>query len=92
MTDNEQVDEVDEQAELNEISAFAKSLPSPSAATVSKYVEHMNLLEQIHDEVRSKHSNFMPIYDPSMDTEIGYEVGKYQDNLYSVVIPRDNGE
>jgi len=42
------------------------------------------MLEDIHNEIRSKYPEFMPVYDCSKEAELNQALGKYQEHTYSL--------
>lgn len=69
---------------LEELNHYVNTLSAPSAEAVALYRAKLNILEDIHNEIRSKYPDFMPEYDPSMDAELNQSLGKYQEHTYSL--------
>ena len=69
---------------LEELNHYVSALPAPSAESVALYRAKLSMLEEIHNEIRSKYPNFMPEYDPSMEAELNQDLGKYQEHTYSL--------
>jgi hypothetical protein len=78
----------DEQLEdakyLEELNHYVNTLSAPSAEAVALYSAKLSMLEDIHTEIRNKYPDFKPIYDPSMDAELNQDLGKYQEQTYSI--------
>lgn len=69
---------------LEELNHYVNTLSAPSAEAVALYRSKLSMLEDIHNEIRSKYPEFMPEYDPSMDAELNQSLGKYQEHTYSL--------
>ena len=69
---------------LEELNHYVNTLSAPSAEAVALYRSKLSMLEDIHNEIRSKYPEFMPEYDPSMDAELNQALGKYQEHTYSL--------
>ena len=77
-----------EQAEdakyLEELNHYVNTLSAPSAESVALYRAKLSMLEDIHNEIRSKYPEFMPEYDASKDAELNQDLAKYQEHTYSL--------
>jgi len=74
---------------LNELHSYTSTFQKPSIQQLKKYDEKMKFMESIHDEIRLKHIDFMPIYDVFTDME--FAVGKkYLEVEYNYNIPQTN--
>jgi len=69
---------------LEELNHYVNTLSAPSAEAVALYSAKLSMLEDIHTEIRNKYPDFMPEYDPSMESELNQSLGKYQEQTYSI--------
>ena len=79
-----QTEQTEDAKYLEELNHYVSALPAPSAEAVALYRTKLSALEDIHNEIRSKYPNFMPEYDPSMEAELNQDLGKYQEQTYSI--------
>lgn len=69
---------------LQELNHYVNTLSAPSAESVALYRAKLSMLEDIHNEIRSKYPEFMPVYDCSKEAELNQALGKYQEHTYSL--------
>ena len=79
-----QADLLEDAKYLEELNHYVNTLATPSAEAVALYSAKLSNLEDIHTEIRSKYPDFMPIYDTSTDSECNHDLGKYQEQTYSI--------
>ncbi len=82
------VNDIDNQDKLDEeylqtLSEFVATLSIPSSDQIKRYSEKFDYMENIHNEIRTTHKNFMPVYDFSLDREES-PGNKYLDIVYRV--------
>lgn len=76
---------------LVELNKLVETFTSPSAEDIAIYNNKLTYLEEIHAEVKKKHPEFQPEYDPLQDFD-DYDIpkNKYLDTVYNVSIESDN--
>jgi hypothetical protein len=74
---------------LQELEDYVKTLSAPTPEQIAIYNRQIDLMEQIHDEVRLKYPHFMPPYVPE-ESDADYDKSKYLDIFYNVRL--DGGE
>ena len=79
-----QAEQLEDAKYLEELNHYVNTLSAPSAESVALYRAKLSMLEDIHTEIRSKYPDFMPIYDTSTDSECNQDLGKYQEQIYSI--------
>lgn len=79
-----QAEQLQDAKYLEELNHYVNTLATPSAEAVALYSAKLSNLEDIHTEIRSKYPDFMPIYDTSTDSVCNHDLGKYQEQTYSI--------
>jgi hypothetical protein len=79
-----QAEQLQDAKYLEELNHYVNTLATPSAEAVALYSAKLSNLEDIHTEIRAKYPDFMPIYDTSTDSMCNHDLGKYQEQTYSI--------
>lgn len=87
----EQEAELDNQF-LKELHDYVSSLPTPSPEDIALYNEKIDLMKQIHAEIKAVYPDFQPEYDALEEFTDEFPKGKYLESTYSVHISNDNND
>jgi hypothetical protein len=78
--DNQDILDVDY---LQSISEFVATLPIPTNDQIKAYDAKLCYMESIHDEIRIKYKNFMPVYELNLE-RVQSPGNKYLDIVYNI--------
>jgi hypothetical protein len=92
------IEEIDESKQneldnlfIDELTQLVGTFPEPTVESNNSYTEKLNFMDKIHEEVRSKHPEFMPPYDPSLENDDSRfeNTNGYLERVYSVSLPNE---
>lgn len=84
MNENEMTEQMEDVAFHADLSELVAQLPVPSAEQVAEFDRKMELLENIHNEIREKHPNHRPQVIVNEEDTVAIPVGKYQEMVYGL--------
>lgn len=94
--DNQELTPEQEQAidELfyKELEEYVSNLAQPSPEDIALYNKKIDLMNQIHAEIKAKFPDFQPEYDPVEEFTDEHPKGKYLDTTYRVAPFNSNDE
>jgi hypothetical protein len=89
-TDNQNQDLTPEQEQAidelfyKELEEYVSNLAQPSPEDIALYNKKIDLMNQIHAEIKAKFPDFQPEYDPVEEFTDEHPKGKYLDTTYRV--------